>query len=173
MILSIVKRYMTEKGVEVDEKFESKEELLNAVKKLNPEDKKTLNGVVKKMDNVITKLEDTGAEKTKNTINFLENAFLIAATTMTVAEIAEFLDVKINGSKEDNTKPRDSVHVSTTEEIEVSPNARKEVELKTEELLKENVNPRDSVHISTTEKVEITPSKIKDINARIKEIEGR
>lgn len=106
MILTIVKQYMSERGVEIEDKFSSKEDLINAVKKLNPDDKKTLNNVVNTMDRAISKLEDTKAEKAKKALNFLENAFLIAATTMTVTDFVKFLDDKINNpteSIEDNT----------------------------------------------------------------------
>lgn len=97
---------MSERGVELKDEFSSKEDLMEAVKKLNPEDKKTLNGVVKKMDSAISKFEDTKAEKAKSALNFLENAFLIAATTMTVTDFVKFLDDKINNPTEsikDNT----------------------------------------------------------------------
>lgn len=106
MILTIVKQYMSERGVELKDEISSKEDLMEAIKKLNTDDKKTLNGVVKKMDSAISKFEDTKAEKAKSALSFLENAFLIAATTMTVTDLVKFLDDKINNpseSIEDNT----------------------------------------------------------------------
>lgn len=106
LMLKMIERFMKEKNIQFDiSEIKTAEDLKNAIQALSDEDKKELNTNIRKMQNILNRLNLDNKEVAKEVFNFISSAFCTAATIMTVNDIMNYISDKVSINQEtDDTK---------------------------------------------------------------------
>ena len=106
LMLEMIERFMKEQNMKFDiSEIKTSEDLKNAIQALSDEDKKELNANIRKMQNILNRLNLDNKEVAKEVFKFISSAFMTAATIMTVNDIMNYISDKVSiGENTDDTK---------------------------------------------------------------------